>query len=189
MASEIGICNSAIAKVRGKRILSLSDTSLEASLCTSLYPEVRDALLRGHPWNFNKARVMPALLVQAPAFEYDNAYQMPPDCAKILRINNVCQDEKWVYENNQILINDSSGIEVLYGRYITDASKFDAQFAAVCAYALAVELAYPITQSSSLAERLQTMTDKKLREARSMNAQERGSVEAIRSDQWLNARY
>jgi hypothetical protein len=46
------ICNSALIKCGSKPISSITDSNKRAELCTTMYPKVRDKLLRSHPWNF-----------------------------------------------------------------------------------------------------------------------------------------
>ncbi len=187
MATEIEICNSAIVKVRGRAILTLNDDTNEAKLCKILYPRVRDRLLRGHPWNFNKRRAVLAASLSVPAFEFDAAYNLPADCGKLLK-TTIPVDIKWVLEGKQILTNWTE-VQIQYGAMITDATQFDGQFVEVLAWALAAELAYPITQSNSLVASVRQEAKALLQEARSMNGQERGSIEQVGASEWLNARY
>lgn len=187
MATEIEICNGAIVKCRGRAILTINDDSLEAKLCKVSYPFVRNRLLRGHPWNFNKKRAVLAESLTAPAYEFENAFNLPSDCGKLLE-TTIPLEIKWAVESNQIVTNWSE-VSILYGAMITDATKFDAQFTSVLIAELAAEICYPLTQSTALADRLAQEAKDKLREARSMNGQERGSIQQVGASEWLNARF
>jgi hypothetical protein len=173
--------------VRGKRILTLNDDSVEGRLCTDLYSRLRDSLLRGHPWNFNKQRASLAILVDVPVWEYENTFQLPSDLARILK-TDIPYDQKWAREGNTILANRDA-VNILYGKKITDASLFDDQFSEVLAWKLASEICYPITQNASRSETVANSYKEMLREARSMNAQERGSIEQVTANEWLDVRY
>jgi hypothetical protein len=187
MATEIEICNSAIAKIRGRRILSLDDDSTEARLCKDLYPRIRDRLLRAHPWNFAIERRQLGLLSAEPLYGYANQFQLPLDCLRILE-TDLCADEDWVLEGDKILCNKTE-LNVKMLVLITDAEKFDTMFVEVLAYMLAAELAYPLTQGTSLAEAMERKAEKILMEARSFDAQESGSSPVVDATSWLYSRY
>ena len=55
-STVVGLCNLALTRLGHNQISSLSENSKGATLCTLHYPQVRDALLRAHPWNFAIAR-------------------------------------------------------------------------------------------------------------------------------------
>jgi hypothetical protein len=50
MASEVSICNRALAMLGANTITSLQDGSTEANVCNAVYADARDAVLRSHPW-------------------------------------------------------------------------------------------------------------------------------------------
>lgn len=56
VVTETDLCNTALTAVGDRHISSLTDGSRNADLCATLYPMVRDRLLRGHPWNFAMKR-------------------------------------------------------------------------------------------------------------------------------------
>lgn len=187
MATEIEICNSAIAKVRGKRILTLSDDTTEARLLTDMYPRVRDALLRSHPWNFAKARQALAASVDEPVYEYDYKYQLPISCLRLLS-TDIPDHEPWALEEERYILTSCSEVNVTFIKLVT-ADKFDAHFCEVLSYQLAEQLAYPLTQGTALAASMEAKAARIMKECRSFNAQERGSIQQLSANEWLNARY
>jgi len=187
MATEIEICNSAIAKIRGRRILTLDDDSTEARLCKDLYPRIRDRLLRAHPWNFAIQRRQLGLLTEVPVYKFTAKFQLPLDTLRVLSVD-LLSDEDWVLEGKTILCNAVELNAKLLVK-ITDAEQFDAMFSEVLAYMLAAELAYPLTQGTTLAEAMEKKALMILREARSFDAQEGGSVEVVDATSWLYSRF
>ena len=71
MASEVGICNSALVKIGEPTITALDQGGKAASTCNELYEKLRDELLRRHQWNFAVARAKLARLSETPAFGFD----------------------------------------------------------------------------------------------------------------------
>ena len=61
MASEVQICNLALAKIGDQQITSLTENSKAGRLCNLVYEPLRDATLRAHPWNFAITRETLAL--------------------------------------------------------------------------------------------------------------------------------
>ena len=67
MASEVQICNLALAKIGDQQITSLTENSKAGRLCNLVYEPLRDATLRAHPWNFAITRETLALHSVAPS--------------------------------------------------------------------------------------------------------------------------
>jgi hypothetical protein len=187
MATEVEICNSAIAKVRGRRILTLDDDSTEARLCKDLYPRVRDRLLRSHPWNFAKRRAELGQLSETPAFEYSYIHQLPSDCLRLLE-TDLFYNESWSLEESGKIFSNSDTVNALYIAKITDTSRFDTTFIEALAYLLAKEIAYPLTQSATLVDMLDKQFNALMKETRTFNAQERGSIKQVEASEWIDER-
>ena len=76
-SSEAEICNLALQEVGAQRILSLNDDTVEAKLCKDFYSNVRDELLRSHPWKFAIKRVALAEVSgSTPAFGFEKYYEV-----------------------------------------------------------------------------------------------------------------
>lgn len=187
MSTEIEIVNSALSKIRGRTITSLNDNSPEARLAKVLYPKIRDAALRKHSWRFAIKRVELGLLAETPGFGFDYAFQLPPDCLRVLETDSY-EDEDWTQEGGKILANRNTFFCKIIFRQ-TDASKFDAVFVEYVAYELAAQLALPLTNGTQIAIAMQQKAEMVLREARSYSAQEKGSVEAPEATSWLTSRF
>jgi hypothetical protein len=187
MATDIEIINSALAKIRGRFITTLNDNSTEARLCKILFPRIRDRLLREVAPNFAKKRYELASLVETPVYGFDYVFQIPSDVIKILETDRYF-DEDWKQENGKIYANDSTFfISVIYR--VTDCEKYDPVFAEALAFALAAELATPLTNGTKLAEDMRAQAEMLMRRARSYSAQERGSIDQPEATDWLMARF
>jgi len=189
MATEVEICNAALAKLRARRITSLSDDSLEGRTCKDTYFISRDALLASQPWNFATRRAQVAQIAGlVPAFQYTRAYQLPGDCLGVFD-SNIPNEVDWIIESGQLLTNYTDVIAVRYAWRNTDTSSYQPAFQEVLAYKMAAEMAYTITQNATLAANMQTLWKEKMREARSYSAQQRGSQQAPEASSWLDSRY
>ncbi len=182
--SEVKICNLALRKLGARLIESLNDTSQEAVTCNLLYEQVRDTVLREHPWNFAAARVRLAKLAEAPAFGYSFQYQVPPDCLHLRQLMNA-QDE-FVVEGDRILTNRDSA-HAVYTKRITNPVLFDPSFVMALAARLAAEIADDITGSNTRVKEMWTLYLNALQAARLADSSE--GREDIRQDEpWLEAR-
>jgi hypothetical protein len=172
MASVVGICNSALVKLGATRIVSLTEGSKNANLCSEQFAKIRDDLLRGHSWNFAMARAKPAQLDASPAFGFDHAFQLP---ASFMRAVTVHPDDggrapvAYKIEGRQLLA-DSSEIYLRFVSQVTDPNVMDPAFRETLAWALAFDLAIPITQSSTTREQMAHGLRDALSKAKSVDA-------------------
>jgi hypothetical protein len=172
MASIVGICNSALVKLGATRIVQLTEGSKNANLCSEQFEKVRDDLLRSHVWNFAIKRAKLAMLAETPAFGFDAAFQLPSD---FLRVASVHPDAAggattpYRIEGRQLLSNAGS----IYLRYIyrvTDPNAMDVHFREALAWALALDLSIPITQSNSMRQMMDEGLRMQLAKAKSVDA-------------------
>ncbi|MET3122605.1 hypothetical protein AAKU67_002207 [Oxalobacteraceae bacterium GrIS 2.11] len=91
MASEVDICNAALAELGDTATvvaINPPSGSVQATLCARFYPIARDALLEMHTWGFATKRVQPALLAETPPTPWAYAYQAPSDVLNFLSITD-----------------------------------------------------------------------------------------------------
>lgn len=161
MASEVGICNQALAFIGGNLITSLADNTTEAKLCNALYEDVRDAVLESHDWTFAITRRNLPASPTAPENGYAKAFPIPSD---ILRVTDVNGGQDWRVEGGNIVTNEGS-CKIRAVARITDPNSFSSMFVQTLSARLAADLAIPLTQSSKLQEQQYKIYDMKLREA------------------------
>lgn len=152
--TKIDVCNQALLKVGADAIASLDTSASEnegtvqtARLCNIFYDQALDETMRIYPWNCCTARSIPNKLTEAPAFGYDNAFQLPNDC---LRVVNVFDDPdmrvsgtRWVVEGKQVLCD----YDIIYLKYVkrpTDVGILDALAIRALICTLALKLATPL---------------------------------------------
>ena len=70
MASQVDICNYALAKIGSTPIADLMEDSKEARSCLTIYALVRDEVLQVRPWPSCTARGGLQPLSDAPSFEF-----------------------------------------------------------------------------------------------------------------------
>lgn len=172
--SEVQICNEAIALVGGNRIIALTDSSEEGRLCSLFYVTERDALLRSHRWNF--ARVRSALATTtAPAFGWDYAFVLPPDCLRVVEFNGseTTDEANDDFEiESGLLLTDAETANIVYVAKVTDTATFDPLFSKVLALRLGAALSRKLTGSESLGAKLLAEAENLLPRARQTDANE-----------------
>lgn len=174
MASQVEICNIALANIRSQGINDINEASVQAQNCKLKYNLVLEFMLRDAPWNFAKKQVPLALLAD-DLFSWVYAYQYPSDCLRVNRLmstaNRITETEPGYvsrpdYYNDPLdsltsneiripyeIINSSDNKVigcneatpwVEYNMKVTDPNKFDSQFIMAFAWYLASEVAMPI---------------------------------------------
>lgn len=184
MASEVGICNSALVKLGARTIMALDDTSKESRLCKARYTDVRDEVLRAHPWNFAVKRASLAQLSTTPAFGFSKGYQLPNDCLRVLRLSN---DESEYQIEGRHLLSNAGSVKLVYIAQVSDPNLYDALFINALSFRLAAELAYPLANNRELTKTMQEMYQDALRQARSVDATE-GTANALYDDTFIEVR-
>ena len=182
--SEVKICNLALRKLGARLIESLSDSSQEAVTCNLFYEQVRDAVLRDHPWNFAASRCRLAKLSKGPVFGFSFQYQLPVDCIHLRQLNR--PDDEFVVEGDKILTN-LDGASAIYTGKVTNPVLFDSSFVMAFAARLAAEIADDITGSSTKAREMWTLYLNAMQSARLADSAE-GREDEILNDPWLEAR-
>lgn len=86
MASEVEICNKAIAQISGRSINSLSEASKEAQQCSLFYTDARDQVLTEVAWGFNNKLTALAELSELTIFDWAFVWAYPSDCLSINRL-------------------------------------------------------------------------------------------------------
>ncbi len=187
-STETEIMNSALRKLGAERITSGSDNNNRARLVSAAYPNVRDNLLRAHPWRFCTSYQELAVVSPLPddVFDYDYVFQLPSNCLRVVS-TNLCKTDPWEEIEGQRIACNISELTVKFIKKITDVTKYDTNFAEVLAYGVAAEIAFALTQSASMTELITKKFEKELATARSYNAQT-ASVKQVTADDWLNAR-
>lgn len=191
VTSVTQIQNSALIKLGAERIISEDDNSNRAKLVKEQYPKVRDMLLRSHPWKFATYRATLAEVTPKPdtVFDFDHVFALPADCLRVIETSLTAVNylSRWQIEGRQLMC-DSEAVTIKYIGRVADVSQFDDNFCEVLALALADDISYAITQSTSLRDSIKKDYNSALMVARSFNAQQ-GSVQRVEAEEFINSRY
>jgi hypothetical protein len=187
-SSSVDIANQAFVELGHTTITNFEEDSPAARLAKLNYADIRDQVLRDHPWNFASFRVSIPSTGTAPAFNYTNAYTIPADSLKIKRVN--FQDPgagSWVIEGDEILTDLGSPIEVEYIRRITSVGVYDSSFVRALALSLAYAWCEKLAKASTLKEQIRNDLAIVLQNARTSDGQE-SSVRVFVDGTWLTHR-
>ena len=185
MASETSICNSALTRIGAARITSLTDDSKQARACTASYALMRDEVLRSHPWNSAISRASVASLADAPAFGYDNQFQLPGDCLRILEVYD--SRLPWVVEGRRLLCDETSPVSIRYVRREEDPNQWDPLLQSAVASRLALELVEELTQSSTKRKHAMDEYRQVMGQARTADGREQSPM-TFEEDEWVTVR-
>jgi len=174
MASVVDICNGALNQLGATTILSLTEDSKNARLCNSRYTQIRDALFRTHPWNCLQKRIELAADTTAPAWGFTNAFTLPADCLRLLRILDY--DSNYKVEGRKILSN-SSGMKILYVARVTDPNEYDELLRETISASLGADIAFGVTSNNQTAKNMYELFKEKLRDARFVDSTEGQNVD------------
>lgn len=197
MASVVDLCNRALDLLGAANITALTENSKEARLCNGNFDDVRDAVLRSHPWNIAITRKALPRDSAAPAFGFTYQYTLPtePYCLRVLSFwNSNVDNEVAAYDSNvmfkiegrKILSNEGTCNIIYIGR-VTDTENFDSLLNKAISARLAAEIAYNITGSNSVAQNMLTIYEARLKEAKGVDSME-GYPEQPQADDFTNIR-
>lgn len=174
MASEVGICNSALVKLGEPTITALDQGGKAASTCNALYDKLRDELLRRHQWNFAVARVKLARLSEAPAFGFDHQFELPADHLRTVAVfdNDAGIGAVRYRIEGGAILSDAEDIYLHHIRQVTDPNRMTADFREALSAMLAMEMAIPIADSRTLQQQMAELFRLKLTIAMSTDAVE-----------------
>lgn len=138
--SEVAIANMAADILAEPAILSLDDGGPFADFIARQFGYVRDQIMRGHPWHFNRTIVQISVDLESPAFQWKYKYTLPTDYLRLYPLRTVYPNgPKIPYQlmSGAIYTDQSAPLYIMYGKRITNAAQFDPLFAALLAARLA----------------------------------------------------
>lgn len=160
MATEVDICNLAIANLGGTAsVTSISppDGSAAAAHCSRFYPIARDAALERHTWGFASRRTSLALHSEDPPGGWAYRYVWPNLGIRIARLIDPARDREDIdipyavetaADGTKTILCDVEYAEVLYVFQQTDTSKFSPLFVTSLSFLLASYISGPATKSA-----------------------------------------
>lgn len=181
MASKVEICNLALAAIGKQPIVDIQENSESARRCNLMFDPVRDMVLRDFPWQFAKRLSALALAADQTVIGWTYVYAYPNSCVAVRKVaseGKVTALEPPAYDqyniNNVLYI--VSNEETAYAEYttkVTDPTLFDAQFVKALQFALAAEIALPLTGNMQVRNDMINLYRMALAQAQSASALER----------------
>jgi len=198
--SDVQIAKLALSHIGDRYdITSLDEATPEAEQVNLIYTDVRDALLREHPWNFARRFYTPAALSGTAPAGWGFMYAYPPTALKVLKLVHPLdpRGEKLeplkfaVARNNddiKVLMSNEQEPEFEYVKQITLATEFDAMFDMAFSWRLAEHLAMPLTGDGQIADKMERKSRMEVEKAKMDDANEGTGVEQTREPSWMLAR-
>lgn len=186
-ASDVSICSEALQRLGQQAISSFEENTAWAGLCASLYPTVRNQVLRSHPWNCATKRVILSPLAEPPAFDYAYQFQLPGDWLKTLQIGRQHDRPCYQIEGRRIL-STRDVMPLVYIYLNENVGTWDDSLVMAVQLAMAAALAYPVTASTSLRESMAQEAFAALRSARTDDGQD-SEPETFGDSPLLSARF
>jgi hypothetical protein len=171
MSTAVQVCSNALVELGGLPINSFDNLSDRALAAANLYPQIRDAVLRSHPWNCATKRVVLSPDSVAPAFGWDYAFTLPGNNLRVLSITPDREREPFALEDGKILCDT----DTVYLRYIyrnDNPAKWDATLTRAMTLAMAAVLAIPVTEDKDKKVEKERELQALLRTARAVDGQE-----------------
>ena len=196
--TEVNLANMALTMLGQQPITALTDSNNRAVMANERYADVRDSVLRAHPWNCAIKRDTLAKREDTPEWGYDNIYVLPSDFLRLVSIEDPTQ--KYSLEagnqgdatsdgNDLVLLSDASEMNIRYIYRLTDVSKMDDTLKHAIATRLASDLALAVTGDSGKENFLMQKYQTLLLQAQWEDSAQSNTTETIHGGLWLESRY
>jgi len=185
--SKVDICNLSLDLLSGGEVSNIdAPTTPNEDLCQRWYDVSRRKVLREHPWHFAKKRAILAASSTAPLFGYTTAFPVPNDFIRVLELTDSdgikISNNDYTIENNSILLSTSATqLRLVYIYDIEDVIAFDSLFVPYFATDLALWFAFKITQSDTVATRVNALKAQLASMSKAISGQERPPIKVERS--------
>lgn len=153
--SKVDIGNLALARVGSSRLVNdFEERTTEAKLLKLHYDHLLDCALAEVDWSFARAEALLTAASVDPPDRWGYAYLMPEDCIRAIRIDDGLQVRRAsqriqfalnVVDGVRLLYTDRDEATLIYTKRVTVPALWPATFADYLAWALAAEIAMPLT--------------------------------------------
>lgn len=197
MASEVQIAKLALQHLGDRYdITSLSEATPEAEQVNLVFDDVRDMVLRSHPWKFAVKHTSPTALAGTVPSIWDYMFQYPSDALKILNVVNplgrtaspIKFDILLNSSDVKVIVCDEEEPEFSYISQVTDTSLYDPSFVMALSFRLAQYLAMPLTGDLQIMQTMRAMAENEISMAQRENANEGVDDGYSRDPDWISAR-
>ncbi len=177
MTNDTDLANHALALLREEAITAITDQSSQAArTCLEFVASARQETLRMGRWNCATKRATLVRLAEVPPGGYAYQYQLPSDFIRLMDVNGEAvkaTEEYFEIESRQFLTD----AETVWIRYVADVSigNLDPLLKLAVATRLASKIAIPLSGRIELADAMETLFQRRLGEARGIDAKETAS--------------
>jgi hypothetical protein len=184
MASKVKIANLALSRLGVSAITSLTDNTIEAKQANLMFEEVAKEVMTEGAFSSTIRRAVLNLTANTPDFGFTYEFQLPTNPVS-LRILSIDEEQTGSYEyrieGDKLLANIST-MEVEYIAYLTNSGDYDEMLKRVIVAKLAAELAYPLTGSGAVADKLYNKYLQEFADAKSVDGQNGSNLNIISTD-------
>lgn len=186
-ATPVSICSNALLTLGDDPISSFNDGTDRSRLAANTWETARDYVLRSHPWNCASKRVILAPDATPPDFGFNYQFQLPSDWLRVISVGEEGERPRYSVEGRKILFDEN----VLKLRYIWRnqvPATWDAFLVHCMTLVMRAIFSYPITQSGSIEQLVESTLAPLLRQARAVDGQEE-PPDALDDDPLLRSRF
>lgn len=171
MTSSVSICSNALVMLGGAPFSSFDEQNPRVRAAAVLYPSVRDDVLRAHPWNCAIKRDLLAPMAIAPPFDFTQQFALPGDWLRTIQVGQEGCPLKYRTEGQRILANvNVLPLVYVFRNYVEDS--WSTNLVRVMERAMAANMAYSVTASSSLSDSEYAKFEKQLKIAKAVDGQD-----------------
>ena len=202
--TEVALANMSLTMLGQQPIAALTESNNRATMANQRFADVRDSVLRAHPWNCAikrhalTKRAADTNLLGAPKWGYTTTYSLPSDFLRLVDIEDPTQkysieagnqEDTHSSANDLVLLTDASEMNIRYVYKLTSVSKMDDTLKHAIATRLAAELALAITGDSGKEQFLMQKYQTLLMQAQWEDSVQHNTTETIHGGLWLESRY
>lgn len=167
MTDTVALANLALVQVGAARVTDLSQTGRSANAVNAAYDQVRRSELEANIWTFARTRAQLSAETTTPAFEYGYQYVLPSDCLRLISIEGAGaawypdpieaeaeQYQPFQIEGRRILTNMAAPINIKYVFDETVVANWSAAFTMMVGCRLAQVIAFDLSDTATLSDRL-----------------------------------
>lgn len=184
VTAKVEICNLALGHLGNYGTVNDIDTPTNDKeiICAQWYDITRQNLLKTVMPNFALARKLVAELVTTIPFGYDNCFEYPSDCLKVLGLGNLADRADYTYSIEKhptgfgkVIYTDdewAAGMQIRYIKDVENVNSMSPEFKLLLSWELAGNIALPITQSPEKKAYIEKLLPMKRSELSGLSAQE-----------------
>lgn len=195
--SEVQVAKLALQHIGDRYdINTLSESSTEAEQVALVFDNLRDALLREHPWKFARRFVSPSALSGTAPAQWGYMFAYPADALAVEYIvNPLDRDDRTLpfdvlvnSDDVKVLVTDVQSPEFAYTKQVTVPARWDSSFVMALSWRIAAHVALPLTQDRELANMLTEKAEYWVGVAKRQDANEGISRIQSRDPDWIKKR-